>query len=147
MRVKYKFINVVNTQHKPVPNAEIYSWFVKLGCVIIFFYEQNNKEPRMQTTKYTPEETVAAVQAYANGFTVEQIAQQLDKSPRSIVAKLVREGVYTKAPKPAARARKQDLVLEIATLIDVDPEALASMEKAQVNALATLAHYLRQTAG
>lgn len=45
---------------------------------------------------YTAEQTAMIVGEYANGATVEALAEKLGKSVRSIVAKLSREGVYKK---------------------------------------------------
>ena len=49
-----------------------------------------------KTVNYTPEQTQAILDAYANGSAVEAIAETVGKSVRSIVAKLSREGVYKK---------------------------------------------------
>lgn len=49
-----------------------------------------------KTTNYTPEQTIALVNAYTSGTTVETLAENFGKSVRSIVAKLSREGVYQK---------------------------------------------------
>lgn len=49
-----------------------------------------------KNVNYTAEQTAAAVQDYTAGATVEQIAEKLGKSVRSVVAKLSREGVYKK---------------------------------------------------
>jgi len=48
----------------------------------------------MKTVNYTPEQTLAMVADYQNGVTVEQIAETLGKTVRSVVAKLSREKVY-----------------------------------------------------
>jgi hypothetical protein len=47
-----------------------------------------------KTVNYTPEQTLQIVADYQSGVSVEQIAQNLGKSVRSIVAKLSREKVY-----------------------------------------------------
>lgn len=49
-----------------------------------------------KNVNYTAEQTVAIVTAYQQGETVEALAEQFQKSVRSIVAKLSREGVYQK---------------------------------------------------
>jgi hypothetical protein len=48
---------------------------------------------------YTPEQTLEIVQAYQAGATVEQLAERVGKSVRSVVAKLSREGVYVAKTK------------------------------------------------
>ena len=101
------------------------------------------------TTKvqnYTPEQTAKIVADYEQGFTVEQIATELGKSARSIVAKLSREGVYRSKAKTsvAPRVKKADLVDQIATALQVAPEVVDSLEKATHEALELLAHRLSQ---
>ena len=98
----------------------------------------------MQTAKYTPEQTTTALEAYAQGVSAEQIAQQLQKSTRSVVAKLVKEGVYEKPVAAPARVRKLDLVHELSALLDLDPQQLESLEKAQHSALLAVVEKLKQ---
>ena len=45
---------------------------------------------------YTPEQTTFVVSGYTKGDSVEFLATTMGKSVRSIIAKLSREGVYTK---------------------------------------------------
>lgn len=89
---------------------------------------------------YTETQTTELVQQYQNGVAVEQLAEQLGKTVRSIVAKLSREGVYrAKSKTSAARVTKAELVLELAALLDVqDVAVLQSLEKASSEALAML---------
>jgi hypothetical protein len=92
---------------------------------------------------YTPEQTQLIVEQYKQGTPVEQIAQTLGKSTRSIVAKLSREGVYvakTKAAQP--RVRKADLVERIAGAVGVPSEVFESLEKANHEVLEQLAQKL-----
>ena len=98
----------------------------------------------MQTAKYTPEQTATALTAYAQGVSAEQIAQQLQKSTRSVVAKLVKEGVYEKPPQQPTRVRKLDLVHELAAMLELDVAQLESLEKAQHSALSALVEKLKQ---
>jgi hypothetical protein len=49
-----------------------------------------------KAVNYTAEQTVEIVAAYQAGETVEALAERFQKSVRSIVAKLSREGVYKK---------------------------------------------------
>ena len=49
-----------------------------------------------KTTNYTAEQTAAIVGEYTAGVSVEELADRMGKSVRSIVAKLSREGVYKK---------------------------------------------------
>ena len=58
-----------------------------------------------KTVNYTPEQTTKMVADYQAGVTVDQIAEALGKSVRSIVAKLSREGVYKRKPTKPRPAR------------------------------------------
>lgn len=53
----------------------------------------------MAQVNYTPEMTAAMVENYQAGMTVDQIANDIGKSVRSVRSKLVREGVYVAKPK------------------------------------------------
>ena len=44
-----------------------------------------------KTLNYTPEQTLKMVEDYKSGVSVETIAQELNKTVRSVVAKLSRE--------------------------------------------------------
>lgn len=98
-----------------------------------------------KTVNYTPEQTTQLVEAYKAGQTVENLATQLGRSTRSIVAKLSREGVYKAKGKAAgaARVKKADLVDEIANRCGVAPELFDSLEKANHEVLEQIAYNLR----
>ena len=89
---------------------------------------------------YTPEQTTLLVEAYKTGTTVEQIAQELGKSTRSVVAKLSREGVYQPKTKTKGetRVKKAELVDRLAALCEVAPEVFESLEKANYEVLELL---------
>lgn len=98
-------------------------------------------ETKMQN--YTPEQVKLIVEQYKNGISVEQIAQALGKSTRSIVAKLSREGVYVAKTKVAQpRVKKSDLVERIALAVGVPSELFESLEKANLEVLEQLAQKL-----
>ena len=59
-----------------------------------------------KTVNYTPEMTAKAIDLYQEGVAIDEIADAIGKSVRSIRSKLVREGVYVAQPK--ATARKSD---------------------------------------
>lgn len=90
---------------------------------------------------YTPEQTKTIVEAYKAGTSVETIATDLGKSPRSIVAKLAREGVYqAKSKAKGVQApRKAELIAEIAHSIGTSEELIESLEKATREALELIA--------
>ena len=59
-----------------------------------------------KTVNYTPEMTAKAIDLYQEGVAIDEIADAIGKSVRSVRSKLVREGVYVAQPK--AKARKSD---------------------------------------
>ena len=67
---------------------------------------------------YTPEVTAEIVSAYQAGTAVEEIAETIGKSVRSVRSKLVREGVYVAKEKPATRKVEGPTKKEL--LIDID---------------------------
>ena len=99
-----------------------------------------------KTVNYTPEMTTDIVESYKAGESVESIAARLEKSPKSVVAKLSREGVYkakTKAKGEGVVVRKADLITEIAHAIDANEELLESLEKATKEALELIARAVK----
>ena len=66
--------------------------------------------------------------------TVQQLANELDKSVKSIIGKLSREGVYQKAIYKTKTGElpitKAQLIVEIATLLEADSTKLMGLEKA-----------------
>jgi hypothetical protein len=90
-------------------------------------------------TNYTPEQTAQLVAGYQAGETVEQLALNLGKSVRSVVAKLSREGVYKPKTRQAQhRVRKAELVDKLAQACGVAPELFESLEKANHEVLEAL---------
>ena len=90
---------------------------------------------------YTDAQTTELVQLYQAGEAVEALAERFQKSVRSIVAKLSREGVYqakTKA-KGTGRVTKAALIQYLEEMLQLDPQSLQSLEKAQTGALQALA--------
>ena len=90
------------------------------------------------------DELVAAYQDAPTRATVDEFAAKFDKPARSIIAKLVREGVY----KAVARAtkqgtpvvRKSELVAQIQAALGTNQlESLVKASKADLQALAELA--------
>ena len=86
---------------------------------------------------YTPEQTTKMVMDYQSGITVEQIAQELGKTVRSVVAKLSREKVYqakvyvTKnGEKPVKKDVHADYIAEALGLTEADADSLTKANKA-----------------
>ena len=57
----------------------------------------------VKKVNYTPELTGEIVSAYQAGTSVDEIAETIGKSVRSVRSKLVREGVYVAKVKVATR--------------------------------------------
>ena len=91
---------------------------------------------------YTPEQTNQAVQDYQAGVSVETIAENLDKSVRSVIAKLSREGVYQSKAKAGGAVRVTKAVMVAAIAATVGSGALDSLEKASHEDLAQLFRHL-----
>lgn len=97
------------------------------------------------TTKaanYTPEQTAQIIADYQAGVTVDQIAEALGKSVRSIVAKLSREGVYQKkeyknknGEKPVKKDAHADAIGAILRLPENDIESLTKANKSALKAI------------
>lgn len=95
---------------------------------------------------YTAEQ-VEEMKAVYDGTqaTVEALATKFNKSTRSIVAKLVKEGVYVSKAKEAGKRAmlKAEMVAEIAKLTGKTDEQLESLEKATGPALMAVLEALR----
>lgn len=89
---------------------------------------------------YTEAQTTQAVQDYQAGVSIEQIAETLGKSTRSVIAKLVREGVYQSKSRTLNHSKptKADTIQEIAARLNLPQEALQSLEKATLPTLQLL---------
>ena len=103
-----------------------------------YYNSSINKEKEMATAKnYTDEQVSMMVKKYqANPTrdTVEYLAEELGKNTRSVIAKLSREGVYVTQPRVTKRGepivKKSELVAEVSTILGVDQEQIATLEKA-----------------
>ena len=93
----------------------------------------------MKPINYTAEQTAKLVSDYSNGVTVESIASELGKSARSIVAKLSREGVYTKkvrVTKTGEAVVKKDAHADaIGAILQMAENDIESLTKANKSAL------------
>lgn len=91
---------------------------------------------------YTAEQTTKMVTDYQSGVTVEQIAQDLGKTVRSVVAKLSREGVYqkkvykSKTGEPVVKKDAHaDAIGAILRLPENDIESLTKANKSALKAI------------
>ena len=93
-----------------------------------------------KTVNYTPEMTVQMLKAYAEGSTVESIAESMGKTVRSVVAKLSREGVYRKKEYTTkggdAPVAKEYLADQIGGVVGLSEGEIDSLTKANKTALA-----------
>ena len=94
---------------------------------------------------YTEEETNMLVGAYLDKpstETVEELAEYLNKSKKSIIGKLSREGVYRRevyvSKTGESPVTKVEIVGNIAESLGVEILALAGLEKSPKAALRTL---------
>lgn len=89
--------------------------------------------------KYTPEITAKLIEDYKNGVTVTDLALELDVPERSVIAKLSNLGVYKKKEYLTKRGevpvKKEEYILRISRLLDIDLDLLESLEKVTKTAL------------
>jgi len=80
--------------------------------------------------------------AFPERETVERLAKEFDKSVKSIIGKLSREGVYKKTEYLTKTGEKPitkiQIVENLASKLDLDITALAGLEKAPKTALKNL---------
>ena len=92
-----------------------------------------------KTVNYTDQQTAELVQAYQSGETVESLAERFNKSVRSIVAKLSRQGVYKKKEyktKTGESVVKKDAHADaIGAILGLAENDVESLTKANKNAL------------
>lgn len=85
----------------------------------------------LKLVPYTPEQSTDIVGRYQVGESVDSIALAVDRSVRSVVAKLSREGVYIAKNKKEGTGRmtKAELVSSIADRLGIDVNSIATIEK------------------
>jgi ribosomal protein L10 len=86
---------------------------------------------------YTQEEVAVMIDRYVanpSRDTVEELAVELNKSIKSIIGKLSREGVYQKAIYKTKTGElpitKAELIVQLADVMDSDSTKLMGLEKA-----------------
>lgn len=105
------------------------------------------------TTKYTDDDVAYMVERYTlhpTPETVNMLAHDLNKTPRSIIGKLARLRVYKarSAYKPKygeAPVSKEQLVVDLADMYGLEVEKLRGLEKSQKESLMYLVNSLRAT--
>ena len=120
-----------------------YNYFINLKNKY-FSGEKIMTEAVSKAANYSDEMVDAMVADYQDNptkETVEKLSAEFGKTTRSIVAKLVREGVYKAAPRVtktgAPVVRKSEIVAELMTELGAS-ELLASLDKASKADLETL---------
>ena len=92
-----------------------------------------------KAVNYTPERTAKIIADYQAGVAVEQIAQAMGKTVRSIVAKLSREKVYvakTYVSKTGEKPVKKDVTADaIGAILRLSENDIESLTKANKSAL------------
>lgn len=101
--------------------------------------------------RYTKETTEQMVADYQSGTTAEQIAENLNVPPRSVIAKLSSLGVYRKKcytnKNGEVPVKKEFYIERLATLLDENIELLESLEKVNKRVLVLIVDKLEQTVG
>lgn len=99
---------------------------------------------------YTESQVEYMVEQYENNptrETVEKLAEELEKSVKSIIGKLSREGVYQKTEYTTKTGEKPvtklEIVEDLELLLELPTNALAGLEKAPKQALKLLTKWLR----
>lgn len=89
---------------------------------------------------YTAELTAKIVDQYTNGTSVDDIAEAIGKSVRSVRSKLVREGVYVAAEKPVKAQvdkgpTKKELLNQLEELVPFEVTGLMGATKEAIQSL------------
>tara|TARA_B100000683_G_scaffold259642_1_gene283626 strand:+ start:327 stop:728 length:402 start_codon:yes stop_codon:yes gene_type:complete len=66
-------------------------------------YQSEKQEMQMKTPNYTQAQVAQITEAYNSGQAIDEIADAVGKSVRSVRSKLVREGVYVAKPKTSSK--------------------------------------------
>ena len=100
-------------------------------------------------SNYTEEQTKYMIEVYSKNperGTVELLAQELDKSTKSIIGKLSREGVYGRESYVTKTGEKPitkvELVASIADSLGVSVDSLEGLEKTPKGVLKLLSREL-----
>ena len=103
------------------------------------------------SVNYTEEQVkhmVEAYQAKPDRSTVDALADELNKSVKSIIGKLSREGVYKKTVYKTKTGEdpvpKKELVEELAGILDISADSIVGLEKSPKADLKNLVLTLRE---
>jgi predicted transcriptional regulator len=99
---------------------------------------------------YSPAQTAQIVAQYQSGIPVEQIAEMMGKTVRSIVAKLSREKVYVakeyKTKNGEAPVKKDVTADFIGATLNLSENDIESLTKANKTALRAIEMFIRNSA-
>lgn len=84
---------------------------------------------------YTVEQEAELVRLYNEGMEPEDLAQQFNKSTRSVIAKLSRLGVYKSKTKSSPKLTKAMIVTRLEDALGLECGVLSTFEKADKEAL------------
>jgi hypothetical protein len=103
------------------------------------------------SVNYTEEQVKYMVEAYRDNpsrETVDELAEELNKSVKSIIGKLSREGVYKKTVYKTKTGEdpitKKELVEELASILDISANSIVGLEKSPKADLKNLVLTLRE---
>ena len=103
------------------------------------------------SANYMQEQVDHMVEAYKERperATVDMLAEDLDKSVKSIIGKLSREGVYKKTVYKTKTGEspvtKKELVVELSELVGLEYDRLTGLEKSPKADLKALVEVLRE---
>ena len=106
------------------------------------------------SVNYTEEQVKHMVEAYKDNpsrETVDNLAEELNKSVKSIIGKLSREGVYKKTVYKTKAGEdpitKKELVETVANFLDIDSTKLSGLEKAPKADLKNLVFAVAESVG
>ena len=103
------------------------------------------------SVNYTEQQVQHMIEEYKNNptrETVENLAEELNKSIKSIIGKLSREGVYQKTVYKTKTGEdpvtKKELVEELSDLVGIKYDMIAGLEKSPKIDLKRLVEVLRE---
>ena len=103
------------------------------------------------SVNYTEQQVQHMIEEYKNNptrETVENLAEELNKSIKSIIGKLSREGVYQKTVYKTKTGEdpvtKKELVEELSDLVGIEYDMIAGLEKSPKIDLKRLVDILRE---
>lgn len=76
---------------------------------------------------WTLEQAAFAANHYQNNHNITVLAQALNRTERSIVAKLTQLGLYSATPKKAREPTKAELVGELCEVMGLDPTVVFTL--------------------